>query len=719
MSKSIVTTENDLFLPSQQETNLTSFLRTIKRNALPIAGIAGIITAIAWYNSRNYVPIYKGSFEMLVEPISSEAKISEPSTLTGSSKQVNSKLELDYSTLINILKSGGMLSSVVQEIQPQYPQVNLKKLKDDLVVQRLGSSKIDQTKIIRITYQNSDPELTQTVLEETAEKYLDYSLQERKKRIGQGVNFINQQLPELRNRVNNLHTDIQKIQEQNQLIDPQSKGENLLEQIRELKEQQLQVQYELNSLRILEQTLQKQLKVNPERAIAISTVSEDSNYQTLLDEFKVVESEIATQSVLYESNSPVIQRLEEKRQNLLNLLNQERQRILKGDSLTMNDDSPLLNLQNQIFADKAKQLVETTTQIKLLEAQEQSLTQTINQFEQQARKIPQVVSQYTKLTQELNIANRTLQQLLTQKDTLSVELAQSQIPWEIVSQPRLQKDSAGNPAPLPVDSNKKLISTLMGGLLAGIILTTFLEKSLNIFHTATDLEEVIKSPLLGKITWNDAPQKLLYSALPANIQDNDREHIFDSFKSLYNNLRLRYGESAIGSLVVSSASPQDDTSTIAWNLAETAAATGQKVLLVDANLSDLQPTIDSDSSNLMGLSDLLSTQKESCDIVRQSTHNSNLFILSAGRPLSNFSGLITSNRMQQLIAEFDRAFDLVIYDAPPISENMDTSFLATHTNGILMPVAIGKTKQSAVSQALKQIKDFNLKLLGVISTQIS
>jgi polysaccharide biosynthesis transport protein len=720
MQKLISASEENLILPAQQELNLMSFLRTIKRNVLPIVGIAGIVTGIVWLSNRSYVPTYGGGFQLLVEPVSSEAKQAEPSNLTGSSQQIDTKqLEMDYSTIITLLKSPKMLSSVVEKLKTKYPELTVEEIIEELTVERIGSTKIDQTKIINVNYQHNDPELVQLVLDEIAQKYLHYSLEERKSRIGQGVEFIEQQLPELYNRVNTLQVNLQNLQEKNQLINPETKGQDLLEQINELKTQQIETQNELNKQKTLKNSLQQQLKVSPEEAIVVSTLSEDPNYQSLLQKYKDIESEISLESARFQTNSPSIQKLEDKRQNLLNLLNQEKQRILRGNSSTGISNSPLLTLQNTILSGMTQQLVDAITQIELLEVQNRDLTKTINEYEQQALQIPQISRQYTKIQQELTIASQTLQQLLTQKDNLSVELAQSQIPWELVSEPQLVKDADGNPVATSMNSEKKLLAALIGGLVAGIAATAFLEKFHNIFYSAEDIEDAIKSPLLETITWDNTPKLLPHSSLLAEAQDEQVKPILESFKSLYANLRLRFTEPAIHSLVVSSAVKDDEQFAIVWNLAETAVATGQKVLLVDANLFEPQLHIQCNLPNKLGLSDLLAEETDFEQAIQRSPNNSNLCILTAGQMSANSSKLLTSNRMQQLIKEFEQGFDLIIYDTPPVLENMDTSFLAAHTDGILMTVAIGKTKKSLVTQALNQIKNLNLTLLGVISTQTS
>jgi capsular exopolysaccharide synthesis family protein len=374
-----------------------------------------------------------------------------------------------------------------------------------------------------------------------------------------------------------------------------------------------------------------------------------------------------------------------------------------------------------------QQLLETITQIKLLEVENDSLTQTIGEFERQAAQIPQIIRQYNKLEQELKIASRTLEQLLTRRDTLSVELAQSQFPWEIISEPQLKRDAFGNPAPIPLDSQKKLVNGLMGGLFAGIAVAVLLEKFRNTFYTAEDIEDTIRPPLLETITWHNAPQVLsgtipATKILPGTIQKYyDDVAVFESFKSLYASLRVRHNKSDIRSVVISSAVKEenDDRFAVAWNLAETAAATGQKVLLVDANLSEQQSPIKTHFMTDKGLSDLLFQGTDYQQFIQPSPHISNFSILTAGQIPSSFSHLLGFGQMPKLMAEFERDFDLVIYNTAPILESMDTSLLAVHTQGILMTVAINKTKKSLVTKAIKQIEHFNLPLLGIVSTQVN
>ncbi|NRB09661.1 MAG: lipopolysaccharide biosynthesis protein, partial [Richelia sp.] len=167
---------------AQKGLDLRWLVRTAQRKALLIIGITSLTTA-AWYVNSRANPVYQGSFQLLVEPVTSAEKLSDPSTLTRTAGVPNERLfELDYPTIMQILTSPGMLSNIVKEIKLKESDLNISAagIKQNLVVQRLGGERrFEQTKIINITYQGIDPKIVNLVLEVTAQRYLRYSLEER------------------------------------------------------------------------------------------------------------------------------------------------------------------------------------------------------------------------------------------------------------------------------------------------------------------------------------------------------------------------------------------------------------------------------------------------------------------------------------------------------------------------------------------------------------
>ena len=561
--------EAETLSTSQKGINFTGLVKTIKRNILPIAGISGVATTIFWLANAS-APIYTGDFQLLVEPVTSEAKFSQPSTLTSSSKSGNiGSLEMDYSTVITILRSPAMLSAIVEQVQPLYPEFNQQQLRDNLKIERLNLDEYDlsnQTKIIEITYEDEDSDLVQLVLDKTASRYLAYSLEDRKVQIGQGVEFLEEQLPELNQRIGDLQSRLQTLREQNKFIDPELKGEDLLKQIQQTNIEQLETKGELEKLKALETNLKQQLNMNPEEAILASTLSEDENYQQLLQKLKSIESQIATEVALFRTDAPNVQTLYKKRDNLVSLLNQETKKILGSNFNSITQNSPLLKYQNSITLNMTQQLVETTNKVKLLEIQLNSLRNIQNRLEEQSKRLPKVSSEYAEIKQELAIANQTLDRLLTQRDALRIELSQSQVPWQIVSSPQLQLDALGNPTPLAQDSEKKLMMSLFGSLCLGVGTIMLFERSRNVFYTPEDIEEQIQTSLLGLIPPSKTRQP-----------EADRAEFLAAFDSLYANLKFRHHNLPLRSVVISALEKTEAEIDTALFLAETVAAMGQKV----------------------------------------------------------------------------------------------------------------------------------------------
>lgn len=710
--------EVDSDTSSQKGLNLRPYLRTARRKSWLIALFTGIATTAAVFINLKSPPpsIYQGNFQLLVEPVSSEDKSTDPRTLTRNQGRIDDKdFELDYSTVFEVLTSPSRLNSVAEEIQKEYPNFSAAQLKAGLEFKRIESKQLGgQTKIIEVHYQGTDPEIVQLVLDKTADRYLKYSLEERKTSIGQGIEFIEDQLPEIRERAENLQENLQRIQQQYNLIDPQSEARELFATIRTITEQQLATRRELQENKTLYANLEEQLKLSPNEAIAASALSEDPSYQQLLGQLKEIESQIARESARFQPDSPTIETLKEQRQNLQNLLNQETERIV-GQNVTSLGNSQVLTFQNPTRIGLIQALINTVNQIQVLEVRNQELAKTKRIFEQQAEQLPLVGSQYSRIERELELVTNTLNKLETQKETLRLEEAQSDIPWELVSQPYIVRDAEGNP--LPESSPPKIIPLgLVGGLLFGMVTAIAYEKYRDVFYGAEELEETSKLPLLGIIPNADTSQvSMTFSPMSTENICASSSLFVEAFESLYANLNFRFSNPAVHSLVVCSAAPEDGKSTIALHLTQIAAAMGKRVLLVDANLRYPQLHTWLDLPNQKGLSDLLEEKLEPDELLERSRVAENLFILTSGQPSPETSRRLASPQMDSLKRLFRSRFDLVIYDTSNLLDYTDASFVAADTDGILMVAMLQKTKQSLLKQVLERANTFNLPVLGVVA----
>lgn len=726
----------ELKAPTPRGLNLRPLLRTAKRKSLLIGGIAGLAFAAALASSSRKPDVYQGSFRLLVEPVNSESKLADPSLLTRTDRGVlppgrsTEFFGLDYPTQLQILQSPKMLSAIAEQVKAQYPDFTVKKLKKGFTVQRIGEALVDETRIIEVTYEGNDPKQVEAVLEKAASKYLKYSLEERKTRIAEAVRFIEEQLPNLQKSVDSLQTKLQNLQQKHSLLDSKVQAEDLSKQVLVVTKELLEAQRQLQEQRTLYTNLQRQLDLTPEEALVASTLSQDPNRAALLGKLKELESKIAEESARFTLNSPNLQALQEQRQSLLKLVNQQTQQIV-GRNRTDKLGNPQLQIfQNSVRLDLINQLITSANQMKLLEARALELTETKKTFELQAQQFPAITRQYNDLIRQLEITTQTLNQLLAQRETLRVEEAQKNFPWELIANPEIPRDADGKLSPVPKSPVKKLAIAILGGMLLGLGAAVLIEKYRNIFYTIEDIIDATEWPILGGIPLNKKRENLkkerltkwmkLTRILPKLEGINHNSYNFlEAFESLYASVHFLYSAPPIRSLVVCSAGVSDGKSTIALYLAQTAAEMGQRVLLVDANLRSPQLHTWLQLQNNRGLSDLLLNQKLVPNFfIERSPESDNLFVLTAGQPLPDSPKQLASAQMHNLMEELQATFDLVIYDTPNLFSYTDASFLAAHTDGILMVVGVRKTKKSAVMQALNQLNTFRLPILGIVANYV-
>ncbi|MBD3882761.1 polysaccharide biosynthesis tyrosine autokinase [Phormidium tenue FACHB-886] len=694
--------------PPNRGLNLRSLWRTVQRQSLPIAFVTTLVTGAAAFYATSIPPAYEGDFQLLVEPVTNEARIADPLTVTRTEGGVPGRdiFTLDYPTQLQILKSPERLDAITEEVQKQYPEFSPAQLRSGLIVERLADEDApDPTKIIKVTYRGGDPGLVQKVLQVTADQYLQYSLENRKTSYSQGIKFIDSQLPEVQQRVSRIQDELQQLQQQYDLIDPATQGGQLSGQVNDISTEQLTSQRELQEQLRLYASLQRQLQLTPQEALAASSLSQNPNYQATQAALQEIRGQIAIESARFSESSPVVQSLREREKNLEALLGNQAQTILGENSGGGTGNSRVTSFQNDVRLGLITQLVDTANQIEILRVRTQNIAQARGDVERKLQQFPAVARRYTDLTRDLEIATQTLNRLQTQRESLRVEAAQTEKPWEVISKPSLPRDVDGNPQPVANKASSMMIAGAGLGLLLGLALALMRERSRNVFYGVEDIQEAIQLPLVGLIPFSrGAKQSLDFPSGFDTAREEDSRletaSFREAFSDLYSNIRL--ADPPIRSLMVCSAEPGDGKSTIALYLAQTAAGANQKVLLVDTNMRSPQIHTRLNLQNKEGLSDLLTSNRNPEDM-RLSMLTDNLYVLPAGPSISGAARLLGSDRMKFLMDQFQSKYDLVIYDTPHLFGLTDASFLTTQVDEILMVIATGKTNRTAVERVLNKL----------------
>ncbi len=716
--------------------DLRQLLRIIKHRFRLLALVAmGVTTAsIIWTFIQE--PKYEGSFQLLVEPVT-QGKEEDLLSILGQNQE-----GMDYETQIEVLQSPIVFNPILEKLAVRYPEIEY----EDLIKFRkspLQIERVDETKIIEVSYIDRDRDKIKFVLDTLSQDYLRYSLEERRAEVNQGIEFVDNLLPEIRANVDQLQDKLQKFRQRYNLIDLETQNESLSTQEMQIEEQFLAAQRELAETRSLYNNLQRQLGKEPDEAIANSYLSESTRYQALLNELQAVEIELAQESTRFAPENPIILSLEDKKAQLLPLLQQEALRVL-GKNLSSEQEYTISAPSRSSLRSKLDfEYIKAANQLELLKIRESSLAVTLEQIQTSIKQMPEIAREYTNLKLELQVATESLTRFLQAQQELQLEAGRQALPWQMIASPELEEDQVSPNVPL------NLALGVVGGLLLGVGSALLAERLDPVFHSAEEIKETIPLPLLGIIPTQqdlkpltgrtEQPETLSLptlqigghvidiknSPIPTSVVDQKSHHhkrycaspFLEAFRSLNTNIKLLGSDANINSIIVSSSIPAEGKSTISSHLAQAATAMGQKVLLIDADLRRPQVHLWTGLDNKSGLSNILATGLPVEAAIQKVPQWENLSVVTAGDIPPDPTRLLSSGKMQELMEQLkcDRNYDLIIYDTPPILGFADGRILAPRTNGVVLVVRIGKTDRSVLKQNIDNLKVSNVPVLGLVA----
>jgi len=266
----------------------------------------------------------------------------------------------------------------------------------------------------------------------------------------------------------------------------------------------------------------------------------------------------------------------------------------------------------------------------------------------------------------------------------------------------------------PVSPN--VLLNLGIGLFAGLALGTLAAILRELIDTRVrstdDIEAVADAPLVGAI-----PQIARGRSEAILVDDGLGTPTAESFRILRTNLQFLDIDGP-ATFAITSPGPGDGKSTVALNLASSIAANGSRVLLVEADLR--RPQIHSYLSleGGAGLTDVLIGRALFADVV-QTWGSPNLHVLSSGRVPPNPSELLGSQQMRDLMTHVQDMYDVVLYDTPPLLPVPDAAILSRNVGGVLLVVAVDRTRRDAIRAATASLQKVGARLAGTVANRVT
>ncbi|WP_309121679.1 CpsD/CapB family tyrosine-protein kinase [Paenibacillus sp.] len=196
------------------------------------------------------------------------------------------------------------------------------------------------------------------------------------------------------------------------------------------------------------------------------------------------------------------------------------------------------------------------------------------------------------------------------------------------------------------------------------------------------------------------------------------------FSEAYRTLKINIDFAAVGltvsiaTIAVTSAAPGEGKTTTALQLAAAYARGGKNALLVDGDIR--KPSLHSltGRGGGIGLTDYLADPNTVLfDIVHDSPLE-RMSVMTAGTPVPNPSDLLASDRLDSLLQELKRRYDVIVIDTPPVLGAIDAKIVASKCDGVLFVVEGGKVKRDAAKKALDELNQAKARILGATLTKV-
>jgi receptor protein-tyrosine kinase len=209
----------------------------------------------------------------------------------------------------------------------------------------------------------------------------------------------------------------------------------------------------------------------------------------------------------------------------------------------------------------------------------------------------------------------------------------------------------------------------------------------------------------------DRIQEVPFSPMPDSLL-SDPSHSHDApteeFRTLRTRLNHIQGQTAIRSVVVSSASPAEGKSFAAANLALSQAQLANNMTLL-ADFDFRRPIVHTlfNIDRSPGITDYLLGKAQLHEIIKKIAAT-NLCVLPAGEAVVNPLELLNLKEVKQLIDDLPTVFNWVILDSPPLLFAADANLLSTLCHGTILVVRIGHTTIDSVSRAVNSLCQDNV-----------
>ncbi|MGR4068148.1 polysaccharide biosynthesis tyrosine autokinase [Billgrantia sp. C5P2] len=410
------------------------------------------------------------------------------------------------------------------------------------------------------------------------------------------------------------------------------------------------------------------------------------------------------------------------------------------NAFRMEHESLDLSLETRSVLDR---VVELDTQLGELEMEQAELSQRYNsshplyaammekrnnlerdreRLNERIQGLPETQQQILRMSRDVEVTQQVYVQLLNKIQEMSITKAST------VGNVRILDDAVAQPGPV---EPRKPVTVVMLTLVGAFLAVAFVIVR-SIFHRGVESADQIEDlglPVYATVPLSDDQEKLVRRVKRHNrrhgrtvsngvlAQNAPDDTAIEALRGLRTSLHFAMLEANDNRLMITGPSPNIGKSFISINLGAVIAQSGQRVLILDADMrkGHIHTAFNADSKG--GLSEVLSNKAELDEVIRQSPING-LSYVARGKAPPNPAELLMSERFTRMLDALSERFDLVIVDTPPILAVTDAAVIGHHCGTTLLVARFGLNPPREVDVAIRRLETSGVTVKGGILNAI-
>jgi len=560
---------------------------------------------------------------------------------------------------------------------------------------------VPDTRLIQISFDHWNPGLAQKVCSAIVQQGLDYDRDQRVESLGANVRYLQEEASKLATKLNESQEKLNGYTRQLGSVSVDGELNIVADQLRDLNSRYTAAKSERLKLESDYEQIQSCLG-DPDKLIQIDSIRKVPSVERLYSRASELRGTLVKLGQRYRPANPLIIQTETELKEVNASLKQE---ILQAPKSI------------EVALAAAKKNEENIGREK--DEQEQKVIQN-REYEGKSLMFKNQID-----------ADRTAYEATLAK--LNEEISQAR------SQPVLLQivEPAGPGYPLSSGPAKILAMGLVGGLaIGGGILFLIMQLDVSI-KSAEDAESAFGLSVLASVPeyappsaeddasaskqkWQKSKKKLAPPDLNhCPVFNDEHSSAAEAFRTLRATIQIAEGTVKNNLILMTSFVPEEGKSFCCLNLGVAMAQSGQRTLLVDAQLR--KPTLEErifSSRGSNGLSDFLEGTVDFSSVIR-ATRIPNLDVVTAGSPSPHPAEILSRQRFRDFLDMAQPHYDKIIFDSAAITPVSDTLSFARIFPIICVVLQAGSTSKTDGKRAMELLSRAGARPFGMIVNQVA